>query len=241
MADKKLTSEIESVLRAARIEGNKLYLTGQLDPRTYKEVKTFLANLGATWNRKEQVHVFSSDPAKLIFALEEGVAVDEKKKFQSFFTPEAVAKRVVEIADVENCIVLEPSAGHGALADEIMKKNPDSLRCCELNPEFIEVLFSKGYMIRVGDFLQQDLEVVYDRVVMNPPFSKNQWVGHIQHAYKFLKPGGKLVAITPDSLSNKKFQDFVVDKRWEYEKVEAGSFKESGTLIETNIVTIWKY
>jgi SAM-dependent methyltransferase len=243
MADKKLTSEIESVLRAARIEGNKLYLTGQLDPRTYKEVKTFLLNLGSVWSRKEQAHVFSSDPAKLIFALEKGVAIDERKKFQSFFTPEAVAKRVVELADVQNCNVLEPSAGHGALIDQILTYDGAQVVAVELNEEFAKHLDDK-YGMRIGlvcgDFLEMKTEAGFDRAVLNPPFSKNQWISHIQHAYKFLKPGGKLVSVTPDSLSNKKFQDFVLDKRWESEDIGVGAFAESGTNIATQIVTIYK-
>lgn len=35
----------------------------------------------------------------------------------------------------------------------------------------------------------------YDRIVMNPPFSKGRDILHVQHAYSLLKPGGRLVAI----------------------------------------------
>lgn len=35
----------------------------------------------------------------------------------------------------------------------------------------------------------------YDRIVMNPPFSKGRDIQHVQHAYSLLKPGGRLVAI----------------------------------------------
>lgn len=35
----------------------------------------------------------------------------------------------------------------------------------------------------------------YDRIIMNPPFSKGRDIQHVQHAYSLLKPGGRLVAI----------------------------------------------
>jgi SAM-dependent methyltransferase len=245
MANKKLTPEIESVLRAARIEGNKLHLVGQLSPKEYKAVKAFLLNVGAVWSRSEACHVFSGDPAKLMFAMEEGEAVDSKKLFQSFFTPPEVAARVVELAEIEpEDIILEPSCGIGGLVNEINKVKHALIDVCELNPEFLETLKAKRYpTIRNTynqDFLTLKPSEIYDRVIMNSPFSKFQWIAHIQHAYKFLKPGRKLVAVTPNSLQTKKFRDFVVDKQWEFEEVPAKAFASSGTNIATNIVTIWK-
>ena len=243
MADKRLTPEIESVLRTARIEGNKLYLTGQLDRKTYQDVAKFIELCGGKWSKKDKAHVFVSDPNKLLFAIEEGVAIDEQKKFQSFFTPVEVAKRVVELADVQNCLVLEPSAGHGALIDQILTYDGVQIEAVELNEEFTKHLDDK-YGMKIGllcaDFLEVQPDAAYDRICMNPPFNKSQWISHIEHAYKFLKSGGKLVSVTPNSLSNKKFQDFVLGKPWESEDVPAGAFSESGTKIETKIVSIWK-
>jgi 16S rRNA G1207 methylase RsmC len=49
-----------------------------------------------------------------------------------------------------------------------------------------------------GDFLEKipglELEM-FDRILMNPPFDHGSDIVHIQHARKFLKPGGRLVAI----------------------------------------------
>jgi len=249
MADKKLTPEIESVLRAARIEGNKLYLGEQLHPKVYKEIKTFLVNCGATWSRKDNAHVFKSDPAKLMFALDEGEAIDERKKFQSFFTPIEVAKRAVELAEIEiGNIILEPSAGHGALIDQMLTYDGVHVDAVDLNPEFQDFLEDRyGWLIHLyrGDFLNwKPIDVkdpqIYDRAILNPPFTKFQWISHIEHSYKFLKPGGKLVSITPDALNNKKFQEFVADKDWAFEPVAEKAFAEAGTNIRTNIITINK-
>lgn len=248
MANQALTPAIESVLRVARIDENKLYLQGQLDRKTYQDVAKFLENCKAKWDKKLKCHVFSGDPAKLMFAIEEGEAIDERKKFQSFFTPPEVAKRVVELAEIEvGNIILEPSAGHGALIDQILTYNRVHVDAIELNPEFVEFLKDKyGEIIQYhGDFLKWDFVFaknpeIYDRVIMNPPFTKFQWISHIKHAYKFLKPGGKLVAITPDSLFNKNFREFVADKNWSFEPVAERAFAESGTNIKTNIVIIKK-
>ncbi|HHN0558181.1 TPA: PLxRFG domain-containing protein [Pseudomonas aeruginosa] len=51
----------------------------------------------------------------------------------------------------------------------------------------------------------------YDRIVMNPPFSKGRDIQHVQHAYSLLKPGGRLVAIMSEGAffqSNKAAENF---------------------------------
>ena len=244
MTDKKITPEIESILRAARIEGNKLYLTGQLDRKTYQDVAKFIELTGGTWSKKDKAHVFASDPAKLLFALDEGVVIDEKRLYQSFFTPVEVAKRAVELAEIEiGDIILEPSAGHGALIDQILTYDGVHVNAVEFNEEFAKYLDDKYGMV-IGlicaDFLEVKPEEKYDRAIMNPPFTRLTWLKHVEHAYKFLKPGGTLVAITPDALNNKKFQEFVLDKKWTFEPVAEKAFAESGTNIRTNIITINK-
>jgi 16S rRNA G1207 methylase RsmC len=63
---------------------------------------------------------------------------------------------------------------------------------------------------------------------MNPPFHKRADIRHIQHALKFLKPGGKLAAICMDTPHRRKaFQS--IAKTWR--ELPPGSFKESATNI----------
>lgn len=245
MGDIKITDEIRAILDQCEFTPTTIKLPeGQLDRKLYVQINAILEEAGGKWSKKLKLHAFPSNPKeKLGLIVEGGVLVDSKKLFQSYFTPSDVAKRVVEIADVENCVCLEPSAGGGALIDEMLTYDGVEILAVELNEEFAKELDNK-YGMRVGlihkDFLEVSPQAVYDRAVLNPPFNKNQWISHIEHAYKFLKPSGKLVAITPNSLQNARFQKFVVDKKWEFEEVEAGAFKESGTNIATNIVTIWK-
>ena len=64
-----------------------------------------------------------------------------------------------------------------------------------------KVLESKGYNVTQADFLAWSGDPV-DRIVANPPFSEGRWRAHIEHAASMLKPGGRIVAILPESAKN---------------------------------------
>jgi GNAT superfamily N-acetyltransferase len=88
----------------------------------------------------------------------------------------------------------------------------------------------------------------YDVVLMNPPFEDGQDMEHVQHAYDFLKPGGKLVAIMSESpffSSTKKaqaFRDWLEAQGGTSEKLPEGSFKSAfrSTGVNTRMVVIEK-
>ena len=65
----------------------------------------------------------------------------------------------------------------------------------EQSHELAEHIKSKGHSVDHGDFLEHTGQ--YDRVLMNPPFEKDQAIDHVRHAFEQLKPGGKLVAVVP--------------------------------------------
>jgi predicted RNA methylase len=77
--------------------------------------------------------------------------------------------------------VLEPHAGDGALAmaaAEIVGR--DLVTCYELMPRNVNKLRTMGFRIEVPtDFLQVVPEPKFDRVILNPPFSKMRDVAHI--------------------------------------------------------------
>jgi hypothetical protein len=87
--------------------------------------------------------------------------------------------------------------------------------------------------------------VLFDVVVMNPRFSKGADAKHVLHAWKFVRPGGVLGAIvSPTALTRstkvaKEFQA-IHSSHGEYEwPVEAGAFKESGTMVAT-LMVVWR-
>jgi 16S rRNA G1207 methylase RsmC len=98
--------------------------------------------------------------------------------------------------------VLEPSAGTGNLAKAIRSAVPGAhLDLVEIDPRLCSILQASGFEVSCCDFLAASMPVCpdsedgHDCVLMNPPFSKGQDVAHILHALKFLKPGGRLVAL----------------------------------------------
>jgi len=253
MADAVLTDEVKDVLRRATVDGNVLFLPeGQLDRKLYEAVNKALTNAGGKWKTRVG-HVFPTAAApKLAAMLGTGVSVDEKKRDQAFFTPSALAAHVAEIADVRFRDVLEPSAGRGALADACVNAGAESVTLFEINKELADEL-ERRYAFNVFnlDFLATlpddgwaitkdgvDYATPFDRIVMNPPFTKNQDIKHVRHALKWLQPGGILVAIMLNNQTRKGFVDLSVEYGPEIEEIDRGAFKESGTDVPTLIVKI---
>ena len=239
MADAILTNEVRNVLSRAVVSGNVLVLPPeQLERGLYEKVDKALKNAGGKWKRGIG-HIFPSDAApKLAAILGSGVSVDEKKRNQSFFTPSELASHVASIADVRGYNVLEPSAGRGALAIACMNAGARAVDCCEYNLEYVEHLSQSGFAVMHADFLTLPAVDPYPRIVMNPPFTRNQDIAHVRHALKWLKPGGTLVAIMLNNQTRKGFVDLNVEYDPEIEEIERGAFKESGTEISTLIVKI---
>jgi hypothetical protein len=247
----KIKEEILAILAECRVDGNILYLPpDQLDRNVYMNVNKCIESIGGKWNRKSKGHVFDYDPTdaleNLIFT---GETEDMKKAFQFFPTPRPVAEKVCEMAKLDGANnILEPSCGKGDLADVIYEQN-QNLICIEMNNEMKKYLGDKPYTCMVGnDFLEyKPGEVMeFDRIVMNPPFSKQQDIDHIYHAYDLLESGGILVSVmspSPFFRTNKKSVDF---RNWleklgtEIVDVAPGAFKESGTQIATKIIKVIK-
>lgn len=235
MADLKITDEIREIINQCRFDGNKVYLPNiQLDRKLYVKVNALLEECGGKWSKKEKCHLFSSEPSeKLGILVAQDKLVDQQKLFQKFYTPQWLVEKLVTLADVKGKTVLEPSCGDGRVMRECIKQGAAEVTGIDIEPE------CELFNVTKADFLEIESEELVDVVVGNPPFSRTDWLKHTLHAYQFVKPGGKLVFILPNSIhSNKKFQDFVLDKRWEFETVEGGAFED--TAIETNIVTIYK-
>lgn len=164
-----------------------------------------------------------------------------------FPTPPDVVARMIEAAHIpeRECMVLEPSAGSGAIADAIREAAPRArLECVERQYTLVEILGAKGHTAASRDFLQILPTGTYDRVLMNPPFENGQDMAHVRHAFSFLKPGGRLVSIMSPSpffgANNKaaQFREWFALHRGEYIDLGAGAFKASGTGVATVMVTI---
>ena len=247
----KIAEDILKILAECRIENNTLFLPPeQLDRKTYVAVNKCLENIGGKWNRKAKGHVFDDDPTEAFDNLIiTGETEDMKKTFQFFPTPRAVAEIVCDMAELkQSSRVLEPSAGKGDLADAIFERSK-TVYCYEINKKMCRDLDEKPYtLLACCDFLvvKPTEQQPFDRVVMNPPFSRQQDIDHICHAYEFLKSGGilvSLISLAPFFRMNEKsvkFREWLEEHNAETIDVPAGAFKESGTMIPTKIVKIKK-
>lgn len=173
----------------------------------------------------------------------------KRDKTKGFFpTPSAVVDKILDHAGIEpGHKVLEPSAGVGHIMDAVQKSHPEAdLHGIEQKFDFADVLNMKGHKHERGDFLQHDKK--YDRIVMNPPFEKRQDEKHVQHAYKLLEPGGRMVAVmgrgawTNDRSA--KFRDWASTVGAKSYELPEGSFNADDALkntgVNTNIVIIDK-
>jgi hypothetical protein len=183
-------------------------------------------------------------------------APEFKADDQDFFaTPKAVVDRMLEVAEIQaGDWVLEPSAGEGAIAHQILPPNQVTadvtLVCLEINHERLAKLQATSHKSATclrANFLSLTpaAKLEYDKILMNPPFSKGQDIHHVAHAYRFLKPGGRVVAVMGAgavSRSDKLGEKFgkLLEMVGSVEELPAGSFKESGTMVRAVLVTLEK-
>jgi hypothetical protein len=224
-----------------KLNGYRLELPKTEMFKNYSAVKSALLDAGFKYKKSG---FESPKAAELLDRLLGGEKVNDKKKFQFFATCSEEVKKMQLLADVkEHHTVLEPSAGHGDLVEGIDKRQ---VQCFELFEDNVAILEEKGYQVTTGDFLEIPAQPIYDRILANPPFTKNQDIKHILHMYEFLKPGGRMVSIASTSWqqgSHKAQKDF---RRWlaevgaEVSQIKAGAFKQSGTSIATTMILIDK-
>lgn len=238
------------VLQNCTIEGNVVFLPeGQLDRKLYVEVAKTLEILGGKWNKREKGFLFEENPAELLDSAIQGTPINAKKEYQFFPTPKELAYRLVALAEIEaGMTILEPSAGRGSIIEALLDKAKHSIWAYELMPlnfAYLQRKYDNKVILGQGDFL--DNALLFDRIVANPPFSKNRDIKHIRKMYESLVEGGKLVSICSthylncDNREEKEFRKFLSDTNAVVTPVEVGAFKASGTLIPTVIIEIWKH
>lgn len=241
----KIRDSVSAVLLHCVAEGHVLKIAGRLPRHQYDLVNKVLVAAGGEWDRKLGGHIFPSDAAEILRQLKETGEVATQQEMGTFFTPAAVVDLVMQRAGIMTWqLVLEPSAGVGNIASKAVRIT--NVECIEIQPRYTEVLTKSGLYDDVfcGNFLAVEPRAVFDRVVMNPPFAHQQDIDHVQHALKFLAPGGRLVSVMLASLNfrennkTQEFKDLVFARGGSIEDLPAESFKEAGTSVPTILVTI---
>ena len=259
----KLTADVQAILEKSSVTGNRLDLpAGQLDRKLYLKVAAALEALGAKWSKKERAHLFQED-AELVVAdaVATGAVVDLRKEFQFFETPEAVARYLAGRADLKpGQRVLEPSAGTGNLVKAVFGIAPVDLVAVEINPSAgkrcsereidlgVRPLPAGRRETRCADFMEMtpDLLGTFDRIVANPPFSRQQDIIHVSHMVTFLRPGGRLVSVMSPAWTYRTdrrstaFREMVAATGGEWEELASNSFAASGTSVNTGALILDK-
>lgn len=211
-------------------------------------IREEVERLRASNDRREAEKAESAPFDALKKSLRAGVQVVSAP--QLFPTPADLARRVVEVANIQagQC-VLEPSAGTGNLCRAVIESVDTEILAYEVNSGLCSQLSRTlpSYKVKVvcADFLQvTDFQGQYPRVIMNPPFADSQDIAHVRHAFTFLAPGGRLVAIMGEGAffrqdrKASEFREWLDSVGGTSEKLPEWSFEASGTGVSCRLVVI---
>lgn len=246
----KLDPETQDVLRRSTITADRVVLPEELDRDLYLRVDKALQAAGGKWNRKLRAHLFKVDPRETLGGVEDGTVVHRQQTLQRFDTRPEIADRLCALAAVgrhHRC--LEPSAGGGAIVDAMVRAGATDVTAVDIDAIAYRELTAKGGPMRFAvveaDFLTVKLPgAPFDRIVMNPPFTKGQDARHVCHAFELLAPRGVLVSIiSPTALVKmskpyRALQQLVHDHGTLRDTLPRGSFDD--TTIATAIIRLEK-
>ena len=144
--------------------------------------------------------------------------------------------------------VLEPSAGHGAIARYVPRENP--LTAVEPSQSLFSKLQIKaggnGRKFENDVFENYNVVNKHDVVLMNPPFGTGgrMAVDHVAKAFQHLEEGGRIVAIIPRGSTDKKFDKWYEEQKNAVLTAEIGlpdiTFERAGTSVNCRVVVIDK-
>lgn len=244
-----ISTDVLQALSGCIMNGNALQIPAQLERKLYEQTNKVLVAAGGKWNRKAKAHLFDGEAEAAIDPILLTGEITLPSNFGYFPTPPAIAAKVIEAAEIKNTHwVLEPSAGTGALAS-LAAPLCRKIVCYELQAKNVAVLRTIPHVgvVHEMDFLEAEKEKpppIYDRIVMNPPFARGDDMKHVLHALRFLAKGGRLVSITSPSWTFRQgklgdeFRQMIQDRKATAVHLPAGSFKESGTMVNTMMITI---
>lgn len=164
---------------------------------------------------------------------------------QLFPTPRDLAEEAAELVDIQpGDDVLEPSAGTGmllgAMGCRMFGHSPErgSVTAVEIDYRLAGRLESEFPLTKVisADFLEMNGSLgMFDKILMNPPFENGADIKHIEHARKFLKPGGRLVAICANGPRQRERLQPIAT---EWCDLPAGTFKQAGTMVNAALIVV---
>lgn len=137
---------------------------------------------------------------------------DQREGQDYFATPEPVGFKMVEWANIKpGDKVLEPSAGHGAIARFFPAQSDVTMVEPSYDLSQRAALANGTARIINGRFEDLSRANKFDAIVMNPPFGTGGKTAyeHLAKAAKHLRQGGRIVALVPrGGISERRFDQF---------------------------------
>lgn len=176
---------------------------------------------------------------------------DQREGADYYATPEPVGFKMAEWANIQQGDkVLEPSAGHGAIA----RFFPDRTDVTMVEPSYElsqRAALANG-AARIVNERFEDLHISnkYDAVVMNPPYGSGgkTAIEHVSKAAKHLRDGGRIVAMIPrGGITEKRLEAFLGSEDaadlYLVAKIDmpASTFERAGTAVNTQVLVLEKH
>lgn len=218
---------LQALEQGIEIKDNTISVIPRLDKSVFDDIKRVFAAYRGRWvGGNTQSFSFPLDPVPFIDHVLNTKEMPKVNPFSYHPTPKPATDIIFEHtsanpdfwsykAESRPIRILEPSAGEGALLDEITKYFdaagvPFEITCIEIDPLNQLALRNKGYSPIGVDFLEYRTDVEFDLVIMNPPFEGTAFVKHIRHAQDMLNEFGRLISIIPSKpLLTSKFKSVV--------------------------------
>jgi hypothetical protein len=179
------------------------YEPGEADGKGGKAGDRDLVSAITEWDRARSLY----------FAQQKKTSRTKAAEGEDYYaTPEPLGLKMVEWAGVlPGDRVLEPSAGHGAIARWFPDKNDRTAIEPSLELASRLALATDAKLINER-FENHDTINKYDAIVMNPPFGVGgkTAIEHLDKAFRHLTDGGRIVALIPEGpAANKRFDDWL--------------------------------
>lgn len=176
---------------------------------------------------------------------------DQREGVDYFATPEPVGFKMAEWANIQQGDkVLEPSAGHGAIARFFPARTDVTM--VEPSYELSQRAALANGSARIVNEQFEDLHISnkYDAIVMNPPYGSGgkTAIEHVTKAAKHLRDAGRVVALIPrGGITDKRLAAFMESEDaanlYLVAKIDmpASTFERAGTAVNTQVLVFEKH
>lgn len=176
---------------------------------------------------------------------------DQREGVDYFATPEPVGFKMAEWANIQQGDkVLEPSAGHGAIARFFPPRTDVTM--VEPSYELSQRAALANGSARIVNEQFEDLHISnkYDAIVMNPPYGSGgkTAIEHVAKAAKHLRDAGRVVALIPrGGITDKRLAAFMESEDaanlYLVAKIDmpASTFERAGTAVNTQVLVFEKH